>query len=62
MFPTNVGRNDKILRLVFVLAMTILGFSVSSWFFLGLLPLFSVLTGYCPLYSLVGYNSCPLKK
>jgi hypothetical protein len=62
MFPTNVGKNDKLLRIAFVVLMAILGFSVSAWFFLGLLPLFSVITGYCPLYSLVGYSSCPLKK
>jgi len=32
------------------------------WGWLGLVPLLTGLVGSCPLYSLLGINSCGLKK
>jgi hypothetical protein len=58
----NVGKTDKIIRLILVISCLLTGFfTKNNWFFLGLLPLFSVVTGRCPLYSLLGFRTCPLK-
>jgi hypothetical protein len=59
----NVGKTDKVIRVVFVLICVVLGIiTENNWFFLGVLPLFSVITGWCPLYTLCGIRTCPLKK
>lgn len=64
MFKTNEGTLDRALRviagsvlisLVFVGPQTPLG-----W--LGIVPLATGLIGSCPLYSLLGINTCPIKK
>ncbi len=33
----------------------------TSWGWLGLVPLLTGLVGFCPLYSLLGISTCPLK-
>lgn len=64
MFKTNVGGIDRILRIV-VGAALLLGFFLNPdatyrWAYLiGLVPLFTGLFGTCPLYSILGINTCP---
>lgn len=59
----NVGKVDKIIRLVLVIACVVLGLMLPNyWFFLGIIPLFSVLTGRCPVYSILGIRTCPIEK
>ncbi len=31
------------------------------WGLLGLIPLLTGLAGYCPLYQLLGFSSCPVE-
>ena len=60
---TNVGGIDKILRIgagVALVAWAALGGPVWAW--IGVVPLATGLTGFCPLYPLLGMNTCPLKK
>jgi hypothetical protein len=56
--PTNQGGIDRILRITagFVILMLL---PVSMWGFLGLIPLISGLLGFCPVYALVGFRTCP---
>ncbi|WP_238365321.1 YgaP family membrane protein [Mesobacterium pallidum] len=67
MFKTNVGSIDRILRIVVGLAL-ILGFFLNmggaySWLYLiGIIPLATGLMATCPLYSLFGMSTCPIKK
>lgn len=67
MFKTNVGGIDRILRIVVGLAL-ILGFFLNPdgayrWLYLiGIVPLATGLMGSCPLYSIFGFNTCPMKK
>lgn len=67
MFQTNVGGIDRILRIVVGLAL-IAGFFLNSegayrWLYLiGIVPLATGLLQTCPLYSLLGMNTCPMKK
>ena len=62
---TNVGGIDRILR--FLVGLAILSALVwypgdAKWFgLLGLIPLGTALFRFCPLYSIFGLNSCPLK-
>ena len=60
---TNVGGIDKILRVVVgiaLIAMAALGV-VGAWGWIGVVPLLTGLFGVCPAYSLLGFNTCPLK-
>jgi hypothetical protein len=61
----NVGRTDKLVRIV-------VGAGLLSLFFLlkgdarllgliGIVPLATGLVGYCPLYSMLGLNTCPTR-
>jgi hypothetical protein len=61
---TNVGGIDKILRIVVgiaLIAMAAMGV-VGTWGWIGVVPLLTGLLGTCPAYSLLGMNTCPLKK
>jgi hypothetical protein len=61
----NVGGVDKILRMVVglgLLSLTlVLEGSARWWGLVGLVPLLTGLVNFCPLYSLLGLNTCPMK-
>lgn len=64
LFQTNEGTIDRVLRIIVgigILSLTILG-PRSLWGLVGLVPLLTGIVGYCPLYSLLGISTCPLKK
>ncbi|MHB1188157.1 YgaP family membrane protein [Thiobacillus sp.] len=59
----NVGTIDRIIRIIAGLALiawALMGGPVWAW--IGVLPLATGLFGICPTYSLLGINSCGLKK
>lgn len=56
----NEGTIDRILRVgvgLALIAMVFVG-PQSPWGWLGLVPLITGLVGFCPLYRLVGVNTC----
>lgn len=60
----NVGGIDKILRIVVGLGLvgaTAAGM-LPAWGWIGVVPLATGLLGWCPLYPLLGMNTCPLNK
>lgn len=63
---SNVGSTDKILRIVVGLGLLALVFVLEGparwWGLVGLVPLLTGLFGFCPLYSLLGINTCPLEQ
>ena len=67
MFSKNVGAADRILRIIIGLGL-LAGFVLNPdgayrWLYLiGLVPLVTGLMSSCPLYSLFGINTCPMKK
>ena len=67
MLKTNVGGIDRILRIVVGLAL-LAGFFLNAdasmrWLYLiGIVPLVTGLMQTCPLYSLFGLSTCPMKK
>ena len=61
---TNVGSADKIVRIVVGIGLLSLFFILEgNMRFLGLIgivPIATALMGWCPLYSVIGVNTCPL--
>lgn len=60
MFRTNVGRIDRGLRIVVGLVLIALVFvgPKTPWGWLGIVPLATGLLRTCPLYSVIGANTC----
>ncbi len=59
---TNEGTLDRAVRIVIglaVLSLTVVG-PKSLYGLFGLIPLLTGVTGFCPLYRLVGLSTCPL--
>ncbi len=60
MFKTNVGTIDRAIRIIlglFLLALTMVG-PETPWGMIGIIPLATGILRTCPLYSLVGLNTC----
>ena len=68
MFKTNEGTIDRAVRIL-------VGAALIVWFFvdqgagfwhyaklIGIVPLATGLLGSCPLYSILGVSTCPMKK
>ena len=68
MFATNVGGIDRLLRIA-------IGAALLLWFFLdqgtgfwhwakliGVVPLLTGLVSSCPLYTVLGLSTCPMKR
>ncbi len=67
MFKKNEGNLDRILRIV--VGLVLIGFYISNpggaynWVgLIGIIPLVTGLLGTCPIYSILGINTCPMKK
>jgi hypothetical protein len=68
MFGTNVGGIDRVVRIVVGVALLAAFFLMPGFGYrwvlvvLGLIALFTGLMKTCPLYSVFGFSSCPMKK
>jgi Protein of unknown function (DUF2892) len=63
----NEGMTDRIIRVIaglIILGMTFYYFEGNlRWLgLIGLVPLVTGIIGTCPVYSLLGMNTCPVKK
>lgn len=60
----NVGGIDRILRIV--LGLVLIGLAatgtVGVWGYIGVVPVLTGLFRFCPLYPLIGLNTCPMKQ
>ena len=64
MFKTNEGNIDRILRVLVGAALLIAYFAIenaSVWLLIGIIPLATGLIGWCPLYRIFGWSTCPMK-
>lgn len=60
----NVGGVDRTLRIVAgvaLIGLTLAG-TIGAWGWIGVVPLATGLIGFCPVYPLLGLNTCPMKK
>jgi hypothetical protein len=58
----NVGGIDRILRIIAglaLIALTLTG-TIGVWGWIGVVPLATGLLKFCPIYSILGFNSCPM--
>jgi len=68
MFTNNVGSIDRVLRIA-------LGAALLLWFFMdqgtgfwhyakliGIVPILTAVLSTCPLYTVLGMSTCPMKK
>ena len=58
---SNVGGIDRILRIVagiVLIALTLMGV-IGMWGWIGIVPLATGLFRTCPVYSLLGFSTCP---
>lgn len=61
---TNVGGIDRILRIAIGALLILLAITgtIGAWGWLGLIPLATGIFRTCPLYSVIGMNTCPMEK
>lgn len=61
---TNVGTVDRVLRAVIGLALIALTWAgtIGVWGWIGVVPLLTAAFGFCPLYTVLGFSTCPIKK
>ncbi|MCV2888004.1 YgaP family membrane protein [Ruegeria aquimaris] len=60
----NEGTLDRAARIILgliLLSLTVVG-PQTMWGLIGIVPLLTGLVGSCPLYSILGISTCPLKK
>jgi hypothetical protein len=60
----NAGMIDRIARVVLGLGLLSIAFigPKTPWGFVGIVPILTGSIGFCPLYTLLGINTCPMKK
>ncbi len=58
---TNEGRVDRVLRIVAGLVLIGLAATgkVGPWGYVGVVPVLTGAIGWCPLYTVLGINTCP---
>ena len=56
----NVGTVDRVLRVILGLVLLSLVFvgPKTYWGLIGIIPLFTALISFCPLYTLLGIRTC----
>ncbi len=59
----NVGSAERVVRVIIGLAIIAAGVYYQSWWgAIGAVPIATGLLGWCPPYSLLGINTCGVKK
>ncbi len=62
-FARNEGTVDRVLRVALGLVLLLVAFTGrGAWGWLGVIPLATGLMGSCPLYSVLGINTCSMKQ
>lgn len=61
---TNVGGIDRVLRVMLgavLIALTLMD-TIGPWGWIGVVPLSTAALGFCPLYAVLGLNTCPTQR
>ncbi len=61
--PTNEHSIERVARIIFGIGLISIVFvgPETMWGLIGIVPLATGLMGSCPLYTLLGISTCPLK-
>ena len=61
---TNVGGIDRILRIIVGAVLIVLAGmgTIGWWGYIGVVPLLTGLFRFCPLYTVLGIQTCPINK
>ena len=63
MLKVNEGTLDRALRVLVGLTLVTLAFTKGwTWAWIGVVPIVTGASGICPLYSLIGIDTCGTKK
>jgi len=63
LFARNEGTADRALRVALGLALlAVAATGKGVWGYIGVVPLLTGIMGSCPLYSILGINTCSLRK
>ncbi len=67
MFKTNVGSADRAIRIVLgAIILSLFFIYPGAWWryytLIGIVPILTGLAGSCPLYSILGLSTCPVRK
>ncbi len=64
MMKANVGGIDRALRVVVGIALIALAATgkIGAWGYIGVVPLLTAALGFCPLYRVLGLNTCPVSR
>lgn len=59
----NLHKYDRGVRIILGAGLVSMAFvgPQNLWFLLGLIPFLTGSVGYCPLYQVFGFSTCPLK-
>jgi len=59
----NVGKTDKVVRIVLGVAIAAAGIYFKNWWgLLAIVPLGTAFINFCPLYAIFGLSTCPADK
>ncbi len=60
----NEGAVDRVLRVLVGIAILSLAFvgPKTPWAYLGIVPLLTGIVGFCPLYAILGINTCGVSR
>lgn len=60
----NIGRVDRVIRIILGLALLSLTFigPKTMWGLIGFLPLITAIVNFCPVYAILGMNTCSLEE
>ncbi len=64
LFPHNEGKVDRVLRVIVgavLISLVFLG-PKTLWGWIGLVPFVTGLLGTCPVYTMFGMRTCPMKE
>lgn len=59
----NIGSTDRLIRVVLAMLIAAAGIYFENWWgLLAVIPLFTALFSFCPLYKIIGINTCSHKR
>ena len=59
---TNVGKTDRVVRIIVGVVILALGFWFKSWLgLIGIIPILTAMLGWCPAYLPFGISTCKTK-